>query len=188
MSAITNLSTRLSPVAAAIAPHPALLNGEIILETRSHSAWGGAVTAQMYLPLTQSQVWQHLTDYSRWTQYFPDITRSEILHHPAGSLKRGVKRLYQAASKAFLFFSAQVEVYLNVLETHQQRIQFVLESGSFRDFTADVRLQACGDGTILTYSVQATPTIPVPSLFIQQAIQMDLPNNMRQMRRVMCGR
>lgn len=188
MSVTPNDLAHLLPVVTAIAPHSALLNGDIILKTRAHSAWGGAVTAQMYVPLTQIQVWQHLTDYSRWPQYFPDMTRSEVLQHPAGSLKRGVKRLYQAASKAFLFFSAQVEVYLQVLETHQQRIQFVLESGSFRDFTADVSLQACGDGTILTYSVQATPTIPVPSLLIQQAIQMDLPNNMRQMRRVMCGR
>jgi carbon monoxide dehydrogenase subunit G len=70
------------------------------------------------------------------------------------------------------------------MEINQQRIQFVLESGNFHDFSADVQLHACGEGTILTYSVQATPTIPVPSLFIQ----MDLPNNMRQMRRVMCGR
>jgi hypothetical protein len=61
-----------------------------------------------------------------------------------------------------------------------------LESGSFNDFTADLALESCGEGTILTYSVQATPTIPVPSAFIQQAIRMDLPSNMKQMRNVIC--
>jgi hypothetical protein len=35
--------------ADSITLHPALLNGEILLETRSHSAWGGAVTAQTSL-------------------------------------------------------------------------------------------------------------------------------------------
>jgi hypothetical protein len=55
----------------------ALLQGDVILETHQHSAWGGAVTAQIYLPLDLQQVWQQLTDYSRWTQYFPDVSSGE---------------------------------------------------------------------------------------------------------------
>jgi Polyketide cyclase / dehydrase and lipid transport len=170
----------------------ALLQGEILLTTRAYSAWGGAVTAQLYLPLTPDQVWQQLTDYPRWTQYFPDVTHSQILHpgiHASNSaaLKRQVKRLYQRASKAFLVFTAQVEVYLKVLETQQQRVQFYLESGHFSDFFADLSLEACENGTLLTYSVQATPTIPVPGILLEQAIRLDLPSNLRQMRRVMCG-
>ncbi len=188
-------STATLTLSATIAPGPnllALLNGDVILETHRHSTWGGAVTAQIYLPLDLQQVWQQLTDYSRWTQYFPDVTHSEILHHgiaTAGgaTIKKQVKRLYQAASKAFLMITAKVEVYLKVLETQHQRIQFFFESGSFNEFSADLQLQACGEGTILSYSVQATPTIPVPGMFIQQAMQMDLPTNLRQMRRVMCG-
>ncbi|MGV0024728.1 SRPBCC family protein [Phormidesmis priestleyi] len=171
--------------------HGALLQGEILLTTRAYSAWGGAVTAQMYLPLTPVEVWQQLTDYPRWTQYFPDVTHSQVLHSGINAsnsaMKRQVKRLYQSASKAFLVFTAQVEIYLKVLETQQQRVQFYLESGSFSDFCADLSLEACGNGTILTYSVQATPTIPVPGILIEQAIRLDLPTNLRQMRRVMCG-
>jgi hypothetical protein len=54
-------------------------------------------------------------------QYFPDVTKSEVLH-------RGeVKRLYQVAKKAFLFLTAQVEIYLNVFEVLGQHIQFRLE-------------------------------------------------------------
>lgn len=163
----------------------ALMQGEIILKTQAHSAWGGAVTAQMYLPIALPIVWQQVTDYPRWTQYFPDVTRSEI--RQVISRHSGAKRIYQAASKAFLIFTAQVEITLKVLETQQQRIQFFLESGSFSDFRADLQLQAHGEGTILTYSVQATPTIPVPSFLIEQAIRLDLPANLRQMRSVICG-
>ena len=95
----------------------ALLRGEILVQTRSYSTWGGAVTARMYLPMQRSQVWQQLTDYPRWVQYFPDVIQSEVL-------QRGeVKRLYQVARKAFLIFTAQVEIYLNVFEEVQQRIQ-----------------------------------------------------------------
>ena len=158
-----------------------LLQGEILVQTRSHSHWGGAVTAQMYLPLTRASAWQQLTDYPRWVQYFPDVTKSEVLY-------RGeVKRLYQVAKKAFLFFTTQVEVYLNVFEVMQQQIQFRLEHGTFIDFSADLELQDYGTGTILTYTVQATPKIPIPTIFIQQAMHLELPENMRTMRRTLCA-
>lgn len=159
----------------------ALLQGEILVETRSHSAWGGAVSATMFLPMQRAHVWQQVTDYPRWVQYFPDVTISEVIY-------RGeVKRLYQAAKKAFLFFTAQVEVYLNVIEVVQQQIQFRLERGTFTDFAADLHLQDCQSGTLLTYTVQATPNIPIPSIFIQQAMNLELPANMRKMRQVICG-
>ncbi|QLE56983.1 SRPBCC family protein [Nostoc sp. TCL26-01] len=157
-----------------------LMQGEILVRTRSHTTWGGAVSAFMYVPLVRSQVWQQVTDYPRWVQYFPDITRSEVL-------QRGeVKRLYQAAQKAFFFFTAQVEIYLNVVEVLGQQIQFRMEKGTFVDFTARVELKDCGNGTLLAYSVQATPSIPIPSMLIQQAMNFELPANMRQMRQVIC--
>ncbi|MBD2182119.1 SRPBCC family protein [Aerosakkonema funiforme] len=164
----------------------ALLSGEILLETRSHSAWGGACTASMYLPCKRSQAWQQLTDYPRWVQYFPDLIRSEVLHR-GDNLTGKSKRLYQIARKAFLMFTAEVEIYLKVIEVVQQQIQFRMEKGSFIDFAADLKLQDCSNGTILTYSVQATPNIPVPSIFIQQAMHLDLPANMRKMRQVLCS-
>lgn len=164
----------------------AMLSGEIVLKTRSHSAWGGACTAGMYLPCKRSHAWQQLTDYSRWVHYFPDLIRSEVIGR-GDHLSGKSKRLYQIARKAFLMFTAEVEIYLKVFETVQQQIQFRLERGSFHDFTADLQLQDFGNGTILTYSVQATPTIPVPSIFIQQAMTFDLPANMKKMRQVLCG-
>lgn len=145
------------------------------------------MTARMYLQLDRARAWKQLTNYPQWVQYFPALTRSEILC--SGSTRQveaGMKRLYQAASKNFFLFTAQVDIYLNVTETFQQRIQFCLESGSFSDFAADLRLQDYGNGTILTYSVQATPTIPVPAILIEQAIQLDLPTNLRTMRQVLC--
>ncbi|MDJ0738030.1 MAG: SRPBCC family protein [Nostocaceae cyanobacterium] len=158
-----------------------LMQGEISVKTKAHTAWGGAVTASMYLPVVRTKVWQQLTDYPRWVQYFPDLTKSEVI-------QRGeVKRLYQAAQKAFLFFTAQVEIYLNVVEVLGQQIQFRLEKGSFEDFNANLELRDCGDGTLLTYTVQATPVIPVPSILIQQAMNLDLPTNMRKMRQVICN-
>ncbi|MDB9374849.1 SRPBCC family protein [Nodularia sphaerocarpa] len=157
-----------------------LMQGEILVQTQSHTAWGGSVTACMYLPLLRSQVWQQLTDYPRWVQYFPDVTKSEVLSPGE------VKRLYQVAQKSFLFFTAQVEIYLYVVELLGQQIQFRMQKGTFLDFTAILDLKDFGNGTLLAYQVQATPNIPIPSIFIQQAMNLELPANMRKMRQVLC--
>jgi Polyketide cyclase / dehydrase and lipid transport len=163
-----------------------LLQGEILLKTRAYNALGGAVTAQMYLPVGRSQVWANLTDYTRWVQYFPDITQSEILESNPQRPHRG-HRLYQAARKNFLMFTAQVDIHLRVFENLQRQIRFRMERGSFNDFSAEMTLEDYEEGTVLTYSVEATPLIPVPSLFIEQAMRHDLPGNMRQMRQVICN-
>ncbi|NJP12061.1 MAG: cyclase [Leptolyngbyaceae cyanobacterium RU_5_1] len=167
-----------------------LLRGEVLVETRAHSAWGAAVTAQMYLPLEREKAWQQLIDYPRWVQYFPDISQSRVLSQENTGMSSTTgesKRLYQAASKTFLMLTVQVGVYLRVVETACQQIRFRLESGNFNDFSADLKLKDLANGTLLTYVVQATPTIPIPSMFIQQAIHLDLPANMRRMRQVLCS-
>ncbi|MEO0407052.1 MAG: SRPBCC family protein [Cyanobacteria bacterium P01_A01_bin.135] len=164
----------------------ALIEGDILLQTRNHSAWGGAVTAQMFLPRHRSAVWSQITNYSRWVEFFPDVVRSEII-----GASQGKKRLYQLARKAFLFFTAEAEIQLSVselIDKTSQKLQFVMEQGTFKDFSATLELQDYDQGTLLTYSVQATPSFPVPSTIIQQAMRLDLPANMKQMRRVICGR
>lgn len=180
----------LSPLSRACAAQEPdflkLLQGDILLKTRAYSALGGAVTAQMYLPVGRSHVWTNLTDYTRWVQYFPDITQSEILESDPQRPHRG-HRLYQAARKNFLMFTAQVEIHLRVFENLQRQIRFRMERGSFNDFSAEMTLEDYGEGTVLTYSVEATPLVPVPSLFIEQAMRHDLPGNMRQMRQVICN-
>jgi len=148
------------------------------------------VTARMYLPLVRSHVWQQLIDYPRWVQYFPDLSHSELLKSSktthSASAARQYKRIYQVASKSLLIFSAQVEAYLQVYEILQQQIQFRMEKGSFLDFSADLKLQDYSNGTLLTYAVRATPIFPVPAVFMQQVMQLGLPDNMRQMRQILC--
>jgi hypothetical protein len=165
-----------------------LLKGEVIVKTQSHEAWGGAVTAGMYLPAAREQIWQQLTNYARWVEYFPDLVRSEVVQ-ASECTAQGYKRLYQAAEKAFLVFSAQVEIYLKVFEigidSACQQILFRLEKGSFLNFAADLTLQDWKGGTLLTYSVQATPLVPVPSIVLEQAMRFELPANMRVMRQVL---
>jgi len=164
-----------------------LLRGDVLISTTTIGT-GAAVTATMYVPLVRSQTWQKLTEYSNWVHYFPDIVHSQVLEVKKQSKTHPMtRRLYQVARKAFLMFSAQVEIYLQVIETVHQKIQFRLEQGNFSDFAADLTLEDYGQGTLITYSVKATPLIPVPSFLIEQAIRHDLPGNMKMMRQVMCA-
>ncbi|MEO1347390.1 MAG: SRPBCC family protein [Cyanobacteria bacterium J06635_15] len=164
----------------------ALLRGDILVGTNTYRPGGGAVTAQMYLPLARSQAWGQLTDYSRWVQFFPDVIQSKVLE--AGSSGDQGKRLYQLARKTFLMLTAQAEIYLRVFEKLHQQIQFRFERGAFSDFAADLTLQDYHNGTLLTYSVQATPLIPVPGFLIEQVLRQDLPGNMARMRKVLCSK
>ncbi|MEM9005021.1 MAG: SRPBCC family protein [Cyanobacteria bacterium P01_F01_bin.86] len=160
----------------------ALRRGQVLVDTHPYGFSGGAVTAKMYLKAAPSQVWPKLTNYSRWVDYFPNIVRSEVV-----ASGQNFHRLYQVGRKAFLAIAAQVEIYLKVYEQTHRSIQFRLEKGTFKDFNADLTLQDWQEGTLLTYTVQATPLIPVPSFLIEQGMRQDLPGNMENMRRLLCS-
>ncbi|WP_017301201.1 SRPBCC family protein [Nodosilinea nodulosa] len=164
----------------------ALLRGDVLLQSQTNQD-GGAVTAHMYVPLARPQIWPQVINYSCWTQYFPNIVHSEVLETVKTATQR-YRRLYQVGRKGFMLLTAQVEIYLRVVETTCEAIQFRLEQGTFSHFAADLHLQDFNQGTLLSYSVQAAPTIPVPSFLVEQAMKTDLPGNMRQMRRVLCAR
>lgn len=163
----------------------ALIRGDVLIVPQSQPHEPAAVMAHMYVPLDRSHIWPQVTSYRRWTQFFPNITHSEVLE----SVKTGTyryRRLYQVGRKGFMMMTAQVEIYLQVFETACEHIQFRLERGTFSYFDADLHLQDMGKGTLLTYRVQAAPTIPVPTFLIEQGMKIDLPGNMRQMRQVLC--
>lgn len=159
-----------------------LRRGEVLLDTCSYGMAGGAVSAKMYLPTSRTELWPKLTNYSRWVDYFPNIVRSEVI-----ASNNNIHRLYQVGRKAFLAIAAQVEIYLKVYEKTNQSIQFRLEKGTFKDFGADLTLQDWQTGTLLTYTVQATPLIPVPGFLVEQGMRQDLPGNMENMRRILCS-
>jgi carbon monoxide dehydrogenase subunit G len=160
-----------------------LLQGEILVSTRPHTPHGGAVTATAYLPMPRAALWEQLTHYSRWTQFFPDIFYSEVV----GQLDARRKRIIQKARKTFFVLNVEVDVQLCAYEMQEKAIVFELDgpSTSFQDFGAELQLQDFHQGTQLSYSVQASSKIPIPALFIEQAMKLDLPMNMRHLRQVL---
>lgn len=164
----------------------ALLRGDVLTTPKTHPQEPAWVMAQMYVPIPRPHIWPQVTNYRRWTQFFPNITHSEVLETVRTASHR-YRRLHQVGRKGFMLLTAEVEVYLRVFETACDRIQFRLEQGTFSHFAADLSLQDMQEGTLMTYAVQAAPTIPVPTFLIEQGMKTDLPGNMRQMRQVLCG-
>lgn len=165
---------------------PSLTSQEdVFIETKPHTAWGAAVQATIHVPLERTKLWKQLTTYSRWVEFFPDITHSEVV----SAIASHRKRLYQKARKSFLLLNIDVEILLEAVELMERAVKFRLASpqGSFADFSAEIILADAPGGTHLTYAVQATPKMPVPALLIQEAMKIDLPGNMRHMRRVLMG-
>ncbi len=164
----------------------ALLRGDVVLTPLVSKGGGGAVIAHMFVPLQRGVIWPQLTNYRRWTQFFPNITHSEVLETVRTGSQR-YRRLYQIGCKGFMRISAKVEIYLKVFEQACDSIHFRFEQGTFSHFSADLELQDLANGTLLTYAVQANPTIPVPAFLIEQGMKLDLPGNMKQMRQVLCA-
>lgn len=166
-----------------------LMAGEILLHSRSYSLWGGSVTAQIYLPIERSQLWANLTNYSLWPQLFAHITHSGVVE----TRSPFYKRLYQSAQKQFALITIGMDAYLWVREYPPRQIRFELEAenSSFREFTAELWLEAANHsshssgnspGTFLSYTVQAIATWPIPAPLIKEAIGSDLPENLRHLR------
>ena len=175
--AIDSPSLQLTP-----ADQSRLIAGEILLDSRLYSLWGGSVTAQMYLALDRSLLWAYLTDYDRWTKLFAHITQSYVLE----TRSPFHKRLYQAAQKKFPLITLTMDAHLWVREYAPRRIWFELErqNASFREFNAELWLEPTqdGQGTFFSYTVQGIATLPIPAPLLQEAIASDLPHNLRHLR------
>jgi len=185
---VMTVDQRLGP---APVPTPAqlaeLATGQVQVRSQASTSGVAAVSAQMLVPLPRAQVWTQVTRYSQWTQFFPNIVQSTLLETvrtPEGRYRR----LHQVGSKGFMMLTAQVEIYLRVYERPCEAVQFRFERGTFSQFAADLTLADGPGGTLVTYTVEAAPTIPVPTFLIEQGMKHDLPNNLRQMRQVLCDR
>jgi hypothetical protein len=168
----------LSPDAA-----QALRNSQVLITAIPNGLIGGQVSAQLYIPMAGPTLWEHLTDYPRWSAYFPNIACSRLLSPTAA----GHPRLYQVGQKSLMGIPTSGELYLRVDESPVEQIHFQLEQGIFATFEATMQLQPWRIGTLLTYALEATLQVPLPWFVLSQGIRQDLPKNLEHMREVICG-
>jgi carbon monoxide dehydrogenase subunit G len=161
-----------------------LANGDVLVEASVRSAREAEVEITLHLPLPRAYVWQHLSDYTRWSEFFPNLLCSRVVEsHPEAW--RG-KLLHQVAGLPFLDLGPKVDIYLRAFEIEHKSIRFKLIRGSFTNFAAELRLDDREQGTLLTYRVEAQLAFPVPPFLIRQGIQGAFLSNLKHMRRMLC--
>ena len=182
LSNSSNLSLFVDPPILTPRDKGQLDQGEILIQPQPYSFWGATVTAQIALKRSPKHLWSILSHYDQWVSIFPDVIKSQVLT----VLNPHRKQICQSAQKQFGPMTIVVEAHLRVREYPPHRIWFQLEAPneSFQTFESALWLdpQPQDLGTYLTYRVAATPTLPIPSLFIQEAMRYDLPQNLRALR------
>lgn len=155
---------------------PKLRAGEILLDYEILSDSEAIVQVQMLLNRSRHWVWKQLSNYDNWTELLPNVVSSTVV-------ERGYPlRIRQAAGFQLFGLVPQVQVELLVRERNQREILFEGVSGSFKAFQAEMALQDCQEGVLLTYSVEAELLWPMPKLVIEQGILQTLSHNLKALR------
>lgn len=140
------------------------------------------VQVNIILNRSRREIWQQLTDYDNWTELLPNIVASAAIGEGYP------KRIRQAAGFQMFGFVPQVQIEMLVREQPEREIVFEGVSGSFKAFQAELALQECEEGVLLTYSVSAELLWPMPKMAIEQGILKILPRNLKRLRAQLGGK
>src|SRR5688500_16198703 len=66
---------------------PALLQGEVLVETIEHDAGLPGLRAFFAVPASRERIWAVLIDYQNFPDIFPDIDKVHVLEHDAQGAK-----------------------------------------------------------------------------------------------------
>lgn len=133
----------------------------------------------IHAPITTT--WNVLSDYSRLSEFIPNLALSRLRPHPSP----GGIRLEQCGAQKILGFEFRASVTLDMFEidkdsSEARAIDFrLVESRDFKDFRGTWRMHArTDDTTTLYYSVDIVPKGLVPVKAIEWRIGEDVPQNM----------
>ncbi len=150
--------------------------GDILMDYHVASNHDAKVQVNIMLNRSRREIWQQLTDYDNWPELLPNIVASAAIGEGYP------KRIRQAAGFQMFGFVPQVQFELLVREQPEREIVFEGVSGSFKAFQAELTLQECEEGVLLTYSVSAELLWPMPKMAIEQGILKILPRNLKHLR------
>jgi len=106
-------------------------------------------------------VWEVLTDYERLPRFIPGIAKSVVL------LREGNRLILQQSGEArFLWFSAPIDVRLEVIESPPEWIASRAVAGNVRRMTGryDIAPGAARDTVLLRYSGEMEPDFELPPI------------------------
>lgn len=126
------------------------------------------VTARFEVPQAPGVVLAVLSDYEAIPRFMPDVRASKVLERSPGRIV-----VEQRAVSKFMMFSREVHLVLDVTETPGS-LTFKDRSGrSFKSYDGAWRVEAKGDGTLVTYELAAEPAFDVPEFILKRLLRRD---------------
>lgn len=115
------------------------------------------VTARLVIPAPPERVWAVVTDYGHFTQFIPNMTRSEIVREEGGS-----RWLAQEGRMRVFLVPIRARVLFRLEETPITMVRFEAVEGDFRVNAGAWRLAPAAGGAALDYEAMVEPAFWVP--------------------------
>jgi len=132
------------------------------------------VDASAQLAGTVARAWQVLTDYSRFTEFVPDMQASRVIS------REGNRAVVEQKGEArVLFFSFPIDVRLAVIEYPKERIVSQAVAGNFREMHGTYSLEAGQGRVVVRYSGRLVPDFFVPPVVGTLALRRNVEATFR---------
>lgn len=130
------------------------------------------VTGMVLIHSGPEKVWTALTDYDNLHRNLPKVIASRLVSHSGDEIL-----LEQTGKTGIFIFEKTVHFRLKVHEHHLKSISFEQESGDFRIYRGEWRLDTIAGlpGTLLLYKAEIKPAFFAPPLLVSFVQYQDLP-------------
>lgn len=126
------------------------------------------VSAQLTVAAERAVVWQVITDYLRYPEFFPNVRSTRVLERQGNRLV-----LEQSGESQFLFARVPLDTVMEIEETPPFRLRCNSIAGSLR-IVADIELKTESDRTRLLYTSTITLDGWAPSVIVKRDIRRQL--------------
>ena len=142
-----------------------------------------AVTARFEVPQPPDVVLTVLSDYERIPRFMPDVRSSVVLERTPEHVL-----VEQEAVSQFMMFSKTVHLLLEV-RREENAIRFVDRSArSFERYAGTWKVEARGEGSVVTYQLAARPSFEVPGFILRRLLKRDSGEMIGNLRREFAAR
>lgn len=142
-----------------------------------------AVTARFEVPQPPDIVLAVLSDYEQIPRFMPDVRSSVIVERTPEHVM-----VEQEAVSQFMMFSKKVHLLLEV-RREKSTIRFVDRSAkSFEHYAGAWKVVPRGEGSAVTYELEARPSFDVPAFILRRLLKRDSGDMIGNLRREFAAR
>lgn len=160
----------------------ALQKGTVLVEGET-----GRYIGRVLIPISAAQAWSVLTDYSRFSQFLPNVVSSRILETQGNR-----KLIEQVDERTVLLVRIKSRLRSEIKETPTQRIDFRRVAGDVPKLDGHWTIEpvapyagAAANQVLITQVVEVQPATGTPSSLFYNLFKNVMRDNLKAIRREM---